>query len=334
MASTEVNPNVAPNASNEPELHLLLAPDTFVPLWKSLFRGLDEFFFPKKLPPLKLESKPIPVKDIWGFYNYKRNGALGSTVAHVVVIGLIIGGTILGRRLVTKVEAKPQTPMQLIDPGDYALKPAKTQAGGGGGGGDRDVLKASQGRLPKFSMQPQITPPAAVIRNPNPKLAVDPTLMVMPDIKIAMNTMPNLGDPKSSAIIPSNGTGSNGGIGTGDEGGVGPGHGPGLGPGSGGNTGGGVFRIGKGVTPPRVIYQTDPEFSEEARKAKYQGTCVLGLIVDANGRPTAIRVINALGMGLDEKAIESVKNWKFEPGKKDGHDVSVEIAVEVDFHLY
>jgi TonB family protein len=98
--------------------------------------------------------------------------------------------------------------------------------------------------------------------------------------------------------------------------------------------GGGVFRIGKGVTPPRVIYQTDPEFSEEARKAKYQGTCVLGLIVDASGRPTAIRVINALGMGLDEKAIESVKNWKFEPGKKDGHDVSVEIAVEVDFHLY
>ena len=93
---------------NEPELHLLLAPDTFEPLWKSLFRGLDEFFFPKKLPPLKLESKPIPVKDIWGFYNYKKNGALGSTVAHVIVIGLMIGGTILGRRIVTKVEAKPQ----------------------------------------------------------------------------------------------------------------------------------------------------------------------------------------------------------------------------------
>ena len=56
--------------------------------------------------------------------------------------------------------------------------------------------------------------------------------------------------------------------------------------------------------------------------------------VDANGRPTNIRVLNALGMDLDEKAIESVKNWKFEPGKRDGHDVTVEIAVEVDFHLY
>ena len=332
MAS-EVNPNLNSNPVTEPELHLLLAPDTFEPLWKSLFRGLDEYFFPKKLPPLKLQSKPIPVKDIWGFYNYKKNGALGSTVAHVIVIGLIIGGTILGRRLVTKVEAKPQIETKLLDPGDYSLKPAKTQAGGGGGGGDRDVLQASKGRLPKFSMQ-QITPPAAVIRNPNPKLAVEPTVVVPPDIKVAMLNMPNLGDPKSSAVIPSNGTGSGSGIGSGSGGGVGSGTGPGVGPGEGGGMGGGIFRPGKGVTPPRVIYQTDPEFSEEARKAKYQGTCVLGLVVDANGRPTAIRVLSALGMGLDEKAIESVKNWKFEPGKKDGHDVAVEIAVEVDFHLY
>jgi periplasmic protein TonB len=330
MASIEVNPN----SGNDPELHLLLAPDTFEPLWKSLFRGLDEFFFPKKLPPLKLESKPIPVKDIWGFYNYKKNGAISSTVVHVIVIALIIGGTILGRRMVTQVAAKPNTTTTLVDPGDFIpLNPAKTQAGGGGGGGDRDVLQASKGRVPKFSMQ-QITPPAAVIRNPNPKLAVEPTLLVPPEVKVAMNNMPNLGDPKSSAIIPSNGTGGGSGIGSGYGGGVGSGTGGGLGPGTGGGTGGGAFRPGRGVTAPRVIYQTDPEFSEEARKAKFQGTCVLGLVVDANGHPTNIRVINALGMGLDEKAIESVKNWKFEPGQKDGHAVPVEIAVEVDFHLY
>src|ERR1700704_4475668 len=129
MASTEVNPNVTPTSSNEPELHLLLAPDTFEPLWKSLFRGLDEFFFPKKLPPLKLESKPIPVKDIWGFYNYKKNGALGWAAAQVVVLGLIIGGPILGTHFVTKAVAKPQSTTTLIGPGDFIpLKPAKTQA--------------------------------------------------------------------------------------------------------------------------------------------------------------------------------------------------------------
>src|SRR5271170_6690484 len=121
MGSAEVNPsvnsnansNVTPTAASEPELRLLLAPDTFEPLWKSLSRGLDEFFFPKKLPPLKLESKPIPVKDIWGFYSYKKNGALTSTAFHVIVIALIIGGTILGRRVVTKLEAKPNTTVTL-----------------------------------------------------------------------------------------------------------------------------------------------------------------------------------------------------------------------------
>jgi periplasmic protein TonB len=329
MSSVEVNPP----SGKEPELHLLLAPDTFEPLWKSLFRGLDEFFFPKKLPPLKLESKPIPVKDIWGFYNYKKNGALGSTAAHVVVIALIIGGTILGRRIVTKVEAKPQSTTELIDPGDYSLKPAKTQAGGGGGGGDRDVLQASRGRLPKFSMQ-QITPPTAVIRNLNPKLAVEPTVVVPPDIKVAMNNLPVLGDPKSSAIIPSNGTGYGSGIGSGSGGGVGSGTGPGVGPGEGGGIGGGVFRPGRGVTPPRPIYSPEPEFSEEARKAKYQGTCTLMIVVDTDGKPTNLRVVNSLGMGLDEKALETVRTWRFEPGLKDGHPVKVEMAVEVDFHLY
>jgi TonB family protein len=312
----------------------LLAPDTFEPLYKSLFRGLDEFFFPKKLPPLKLESKPVPVKDIWGFYNYKKNGALGSTAAHLVVLALIIGGTIITFHHPPPVAAKGQvTP--LIDPGDYELKPAKTVAGGGGGGGDRDVLKASVGSLPKFSLKPQLAPPQAVVRNLNPKLPEPPTVMVDPDIKMAMNHMPNLGDPHATAVIPSNGSGCCAGIGDNGHGtGVGPGSGPGVGPGEGGNTGGGAYRVGKGVSEPRVIYQTDPEFSEEARKAKFQGTCVLALVVDAMGRPTEIHVVSSLGMGLDEKAIESVKEWKFEPGQKDGHPVPVAINVEVDFHLY
>lgn len=333
MASTEVNPNVTSGSGPEPELHLLLAPDTFEPLWKSLTRGLDEFFFPKKLPPLKLESKPIPVKDIWGFYNYKKNGALTSTAFHIVVIALIIGGTLLGRRVVTAVHAKQQVTTALVDPGDYQLKPAKTQAGGGGGGGDRDVLQASKGRLPKFSMQ-QITPPAAVIRNMNPKLAVEPTVVVPPEIKVAMNNMPNLGDPKSSAVIPSNGTGSGSGIGSGSGGGVGSGKGPGVGPGEGGGMGGGVFRPGMGASPPRAIYSPDPEFSEEARKAKYQGVCVVGLIVSPSGTPTNIRIVSSLGMGLDEKAVEAMKNWRFEPAMKDGHPVAYALNVEVDFHLY
>lgn len=88
------------------------------------------------------------------------------------------------------------------------------------------------------------------------------------------------------------------------------------------------------MTPPRPIFSPDPEFSEEARKAKYQGVCTLMIVVDTDGRPTNLRVVNSLGMGLDEKALETVKTWRFEPGMKDGHPVKVEMAVEVDFHLY
>ena len=328
MASAERNTN----RGDEPDLHLFLV-DTFEPLWKSMLHGFGEILFSKKLSPLKLESKPIPVKDIWGFYNYKKNGALGSTAAHLLALWLIIGGTFITIRRPVPSASKPQNRTKLIVPDDYPLKLTKTEAGGGGGGGDGDVLQASVGRLPRSSMQ-QITPPAAVLRNPRPQLTAEATVIVPPDIKMAMNEMPNLGDPKSSATIPSNGPGARGGIGEGSDGGEGPGRGRGVGPGDEAGRGGDAFRMGKGVTPPRVIYQTDPEFSDEARQSKYQGNCVLGLIVDASGRPTKIRVLNALGMGLDEKAIESVKNWKFEPGKKDGHDVAVEIAVEVDFHLY
>ncbi len=331
MGSEQLNPN---GPGGEPELHLLIADKQFEePLYKSLFRELDEFFFPKKLPPLKLESKPEPVKDIWGFYSYTGKGALGSTGVHVLIIGLIALSYVVVKHAVTPVTQAKVT-VTLVDPSDLpALKPSKTQVGGGGGGGDRDVLAASKGKLPKFSMQ-QITPPVVVIRNEHPKLAVEPTVVIPPQVQLASNNMPNFGDPMAHAVLPSNGTGSGGGIGSGSGGGVGSGKGPGFGPGEGGGTGGGIFHVGGGVSPPRQIYAPEPEFSEEARKAKYQGVCTLGLIVGADGRPSNIRVLSSLGMGLDEKAIEAVKNWRFEPAMKDGHPVRVEIAVEVDFHLY
>jgi len=331
MGSAQINPT---SPGHEPELHLLITDKQFEePLYRSLFREIDEFFFPKKLPPLKLESKPEPVKDIWGFYSNWKAGVVGAASYYALIALAIVFTVLIGRRIVKAVEM-PKATVTLVDPGDIpALKPSKTQVGGGGGGGDRDVLQASKGRLPKFSMQ-QITPPMVVVRNEHPKLAVEPTIVIPPQVQLASNNMPNLGDPMAHAVLPSNGTGSGSGIGSGSGGGVGSGIGPGFGPGEGGGTGGGVFHVGGGVSPPRPIYRPDPEFSEEARKAKYQGVCTLGMIVGTDGRPTNIRVLGSLGMGLDEKAIEAVKNWKFEPAMKDGHPVRVEIAVEVDFHLY
>ena len=304
--------------SPEPELHLLLSTQGLdEPLWKSLFRNVDDFFFPKKLPPLVLTSKPVPVRDIWGFYNYKGRGAAGSTVIHVLAVALIIAATYLGRRIVEV--AKPKETVLLIAPDDFpALPTSKTQSGGGGGGGDRDKLQASPGRLPKQSLQ-QITPPAAVIRNPDPKLPIEPTIVVPPDIKLQQPNLPDLGNPLSHLpSVPSNGTGYGGGIGEGH----------------GGGTGGGAYRVGGGVSGPKPIYAPDPEYSEEARKAKFQGTCVLWLVVGPDGRARDIRVARTLGLGLDEKAIEAVKTWRFEPGTKDGKPVATIVNVEVTFRLY
>jgi periplasmic protein TonB len=336
MASSEVNSNrVSSKSSSEPELHLLLAPDTFEPLWNSLFRQLREFFFPRKLPPLALESKPEPVKDIWGFYNNKKDGALGSAAVHILIAGLIVAAT------VTWTRPKPHPPRQptvvLVFRDDIpALQAGKTPAGGGGGGGDHDVLKASAGRLPTRSLE-QITPPTVVLRAEQPKLAVESTIVIPPEVTlIAFNHFPNLGNPMSHAPISSNGQGQDSGIGdTGSHGGIGPGVGPGYGPGDGGGTGGDSYHRGQGASDPSVLSQVDPEFSEEARKAKFQGLCVLTIIVEADGTPSNIRVRGGLGMGLDEKAIEAVKKWRFRPSMKNGHPVRYgPVEVDVDFHLY
>jgi len=321
----------------EPELHLLLRTAADDSLWKSLTGNLRTVFFPEKLPPLQLTSRPVKVRDIWGEYNYKKESAGVSLVVHVAMVGGLIALSIMGARAVK--QDKPQETVTLIAP-DLSppplpmTKPTAQTSGGGGGGGDHDKLQAPKGKLPKTAME-QITPPAMVIRNDHPKLPVEPTVVVPPQIKLASN-MPNLGNPMSAVPSgpPSNGTGGGGGIGSGSGGGVGSGTGPGVGPGRGGGIGGGVFRVGGGVSPPRALDTPDPEYSEEARKAKYQGTCVLWLIVGPDGKPRDIKVARALGMGLDEKAIQAVRMWKFEPAMKDGKPVAVQINVEVNFRLY
>jgi len=203
---------------------------------------------------------------------------------------------------------------------------------GGGSGGDRSTIPASRGTPPKFSEE-QLTPPAIIVRNPSPKLPVDATVLGPPQLKLPQSNQ--IGDILSSnAVIPSNGAGARGGFG--DNSGTGAGNGLGAGAGAGRNGGccTGVFRPGLGVSAPRAIYDPDPEYSDEARKAKYQGRVVLSIIVDPSGRPKNIYVARSLGMGLDEKAIEAVQKWKFSPGMKDGYPVAVQVNVEVNFRLY
>jgi periplasmic protein TonB len=302
---------------------------------------LDRLYATRTIPlPSGQLRRMQPAKapdEIWGTYNnYRSNGLVVSALVHIAILGLILAGATFGHEVVQQIQQREVVTLIAPSPDSYALPTAKTVVSGGGGGGDHDRLAAPKGRLPKPAMQ-QITPPQIVLRNEKPKLAVEPSVVVPPQVRMAENHMPTMGLPTAAplpAAPPSNGTGSGGGIGSGSGGGVGSGHGPGVGPGSGGGIGGGVFKVGGGISAPQPIATPDPDYTEEARRAKTQGTCILWMIVDAAGQPRDIRVVRGLGFGLDAKAIEAVKQWRFQPALKDGKAVNVQISVEVAFHLY
>jgi TonB family protein len=301
------------------------------PIWKTLFASVIDLLFPKKLPPLKLSSTPIAVKDPMAV---KRNPASSavSFVTHAVIIGLILLFTLEQwheRALQKKLAVTPVDVSPFIPP-----SPLKDTMGGGGGGGNHEVVEASKGKLPKMVKVP-LAPPQ-ILKLDHPKLAVEPAVMMPQQIKLPDNpNMPNIGVPQSPQIaLASQGGGSGSGFGSGSGGGIGSGNGNGIGPGTGGGYGGGLYHPGGGVSNPVLVYAPDPEFSDEARRAKYQGVCVVSLIVDAQGNPQRVRIVRPLGMGLDEKALEAVREYKFKPAVYQGHPVPVEINIEVNFRIY
>jgi len=301
------------------------------PIWVGLWESIRDVFFPQKLPPLELTSTPIPVPDRMAV---KPNPwAIGiSTGVNIAILLVVL--FFVGKKIIEEVK-KPNLIATDIDVGDFKAPKADKLAGGGGGGGDHSLIDATKGKLPKIEKNP-ITPPQVQTVD-HPLLPMDSAIDVQKTITLPDNPMlPNIGMKNSTNVkLDSNGQGSSGGMGTGSHGGLGSGDGPGYGPGSGGNTGGGLYRVGGGVSAPVPLNSVEAEFSDEARRAKYQGVCLISLIVDAQGNPQNPRVVRALGMGLDEKAIEAVKKYKFKPAMKDGRTpVPVMITVEVNFRLY
>lgn len=271
---------------------------------------------------------PTLFGDGYGLYEVRKGSFVVSFGLNTVIVALLIW---LGSWTASHVPEIKQVVGQAVDISPYIMSPSDKAAGGGGGGGSHDILQASKGNLPKLSKS-QIAPPM-VLPPESPKLAVPASVVVPPEIK--MPTSGQMGDPLSKVLGPlSNGTGIGGGIGSGSGGGVGSGTGPGVGPGHGGGIGGGAYRVGGGVRAPRVVYKVEPEFSDEARKNKFQGTVLLRVVVGVDGKPHEVSVQRSLGMGLDEKAVEAARLWRFDPGTKDGLPVPVEVLLEVNFHLY
>ena len=284
----------------------------------SLLESVRDVFFPPKLPPLVLESKPIPVPD-----RMKTRQDPRATAASFVIYGLLIViiGWMVNKHVQFAAPVKQIIVANLTPPPEMP----KMQDRMGGGGGQRGPTPVSKGQLPKFADQ-QITPPKAPpMEQPKIKMP-EPTIEVQKDLKMANNNMPNLGMPNSPLMGTSMGNGAGSGLGSGT--------GSGLGPGTGGNYGGGLRRVGGGVSSPEVIFKVEPEFSEEARKAKFMGVVTVNLIVDTKGMPQNVHVVRGVGMGLDQKALEAVRQYRFKPAMENGHPVPVQVNVEVNFQIF
>src|SRR5690349_2012218 len=167
-----VNPQGVPNDADIHLERLLAAEET--PFFRSLVNNVKEFLRPPKLPPLEVTSKPVPVKEIWGFYGgQEKRAGLSSVVIHVTVIALLF---LLGTNKTIQKVVKDNIALIAPDLAPYKPTVKKDPMGGGGGGGDRSPTPPSKGKLPKLADK-QFVPPMAVVRVENPKLVMEPTLI-------------------------------------------------------------------------------------------------------------------------------------------------------------
>jgi TonB family protein len=226
--------------------------------------------------------------------------------------------------------------------------------GGGGGGGNRQPKPARQARLegsrtvrspvaprrpperraeqPVRSAEPEppVVAPDPPAPEPAPPAPAPAAIAPVATVAADDQTRPGVLDEGAAA---SQGPGANGGSGTGEGTGMGEGAGSGIGPGSGGGMGGGPFRPGSGVTPPRLLHEVKPDYTDEARRRGLNGEVVLEVVVQRDGRVGDIRVIQGLGGGLDRRAIDAVRQWRFAPGERLGTPVDVLVEVAVEFRL-
>jgi TonB family protein len=293
--------------------------DASAATWPSMSSNRSDSYSSKKLEPLEQASRPIFTVDPLAFKGDPTSRAI-SFVIHVVAITLLLMLALKARNSVQLEPAETVVPMdfKLTVPPPVTMPVAKTE---GGGGSPHPMAAPKRQSLPEVPraaiMHPQI------IRIDQPKLAMAPSEQVkMPD----SSPLPALGSaPAPQIALAAQPRASGGGLG----GGLGSGHGAGIGSGY-----GGLMSVGGGVSAPQVLHSAEPEFTEDARRANFQGNVSIRLIVDSQGVPQDISLLSHLGMGLDEKAVEAVRQYRFRPAMFQGHPVSVQIVIDVAFHLH
>lgn len=219
--------------------------------------------------------------------------------------------------------------------------------GGGGGGGLRQKLappKAQRkGKSSLDSPIPARKPPKPIEATPKPEPPPPPAEVkpeplppvVAPVATVAANEVdrPGVIDEPAPKESESRGPGSGGGVGTGTGTGLGKGDGSGIGEGSGGGMGGGPYRPGSGVRPPRLLKEVKAAYTEDARRNNLEGEVVLEIVVRRDGSVSDVKLINGLPAGLNDRAIAAVRQWRFAPATRLGQPVDVIVEVAVEFKL-
>lgn len=321
LISTQVGPNSYNRSS------LALNPDTY----EEKTRLMPQLVARQGMPVLAMAGAPSFAGLDTLTYQKDPAAKAVSAVIHVLMISAVLWLGFKAKQVIVQPKEQPVSITLYAPPPPPKVMPVAPKMGGGGGGGAHQVVEPIKGNPPRIVAKMPTTAPQ-ILRVDNPKLAVEPTEMVkMPENP----NVPNLGLSESAQVkLASQGRGSGGGFGAGVGGGLGMGHGVGAGPGSGGGYGGGLYNVGGGVSAPVVLHSVQPEFTEEARQSNFQGSITIQLIVDAQGNPQNVRVTKRAGMGLDEKAIAAVRQYRFKPAMYQGHPVAVQIQVDVDFHLH
>jgi len=310
---------------------LLDTPSIFSSLLAQIRGVFDDAVLPKKVVTT---AEPVEVEEIWS-KPHTGGPSLISVGFHVLILVLAL----IPWASPPPLPALTETAVLLVPPDALILNlpPLDDSSGGGGGGGKMQKTPPSLGNIPRPAEKQFVPPDPEPPKNPDPTLIVEPTVVAPQLAQLPQISLLNLGDPLGVPGPPSSGPGFGGGIGTGRGRGVGEGAGPGVGDGQGGGFGGGVFRVGGGVSPPTIIHRVEPQYSEEARKARYQGTVVLEAIVRKDGTVDIIRVVRSLGFGLDENAIQALKQWRFRPGTRNVNGaatpVDISLNIEVNFNL-
>jgi protein TonB len=218
--------------------------------------------------------------------------------------------------------------------------------GGGGGGGLRQKTPPPRaqrkGKASLDSPIPVRKAPEPVKAVPEPEPPPPPVVkaeplppVVAPVATVAANEVdrPGVIDEPAPKESESRGPGVGGGAGSGTGTGLGKGDGSGIGEGSGGGMGGGPYRPGSGVLPPRLLKEVKANYTEEARRANLEGEVVLEIVVRRDGTVSDVRLLNGLSGGLNDRAVAAVRQWRFAPATRFGQAVDVVVEVAVEFKL-